>query len=218
MKVISISRQISDSTDVDGFPQNLAHFCMHNSIKFSSNRYLLWAAVLALLLSFPESIQGQYAKVKHITAKNAEGVSVSIWVDNQIVKFGQDIVVKYKVDNLSRKTIYLVHEKNLHFSARSGPISIGSPSPFPIGHGEFDYSFTEIIKGKSYQGRLTVPGNSYQETGAWRIEVALGYVDDITDLDQESIRTRDPGFLRGTLSNRMEVVWLGNLQVDILKD
>jgi hypothetical protein len=153
----------------------------------------LWVAVLALLLSFPKRIQGQYAEIKHITAKNAEGVSVSIWVDNQIVKFGQDVVVKYKVDNLSRKTIYLVHEKNLHFSARSGLISIGSPPPFLIGHGEFDYSFTEIIKGKSYQGRLTVPGNSYREARSWRVEVALGYVDDITDLDQGSRGTEAQG-------------------------
>ncbi len=218
MKVLATRHQISDFTETGAFPRKFARFCRQYSPKFNNKIFLLLVAVLALLLSFPKSIQGQYAQVKHITAKTAEGISVSIWVDNQTVKFGRDVVVKYKIDNLSRKTIYLVHEKKLNFEARNGIISIGSPSPIPIGHGGFDYSFTEITKGKSYQGHLTVPGNSYQETGAWRIEVALGYVDDITDLDQESVRTRDPAFVRGTLSNRLEIVWLGNLQVDILKD
>ncbi|MGH9768146.1 MAG: hypothetical protein ACREAB_11980 [Blastocatellia bacterium] len=187
----------------------------------NGKRYLLWIVIfcsLTLLLSFPNRSQGQYAKVKHIVAKTSEGVSVSVWVDHPTVKFGQDVVVKYKIDNLSLKAIYLVHEKELNLEVKNGTMSIGSPSPFPIGHGGFDYSFTKVAKGKSYQGHLTVPGDSYQGTGPWRIEVALGYVEDITDLDRNSVSSRDPAFLRGTLNERLKVVWIGNLRVDILKD
>ena len=123
--------------------------------KLVDKRFSLWIALccnLTLLLSFPDRSLGQYAKVKHIVAKTSEGVSVSVWVDHQTFRFGQDVVVKYKVDNFSPKTIYLVHEKKLDFVAKNGTISIGSPDPFPIGHGGFDYSFTKIIKGKSYRG------------------------------------------------------------------
>lgn len=65
---------------------------------------------------------------------------------------------------------------------------------------------------------MTVPGDSYQETGPCRVEIALGYVYDITDLNQHSVGSVDPAFLRGTLSKRLKVVWIGNLRVDILKD
>lgn len=187
----------------------------------ADSKHWLWVTVfcsLTLLLSFPTKSQGQYAKVQHIVAKTSEGVSISIWVDKQIVKFGQDVVVRYKIDNFSAKTIYLVHEKEIDLEVEDGIMSIGSPTPFPIGHGRFDYSFTKVLKGKNYQGKLTVPGDRYKGTGPWRIEVALGYIDDISDLDQDSINSRDPAFLRGTLNERLKVVWIGNLRVDILKD
>jgi hypothetical protein len=127
-------------------------------------------------------------------------------------------VVKYKVDNFSPKTIYLVHQKKLDFVVENDTITISSPSPIPNGHDGFDYSFTKIIKGKNYQGSLTVPGDSYQETGPYRVNIALGYIDDLTDLDQHSIGSRHPAFLRGALRKQLEFVWIGNLRVDILKD
>src|SRR5262245_5634475 len=169
MGVLAIRNQTSDFTEIGAFPRKLANFCRQNYPKLNNKKYLSWIVILALLLSYPKNLQGQYAKIKYITAKTAEGVSVSIWIESQIVRFGQDVVVKYKFDNLSSKTIYLVHEKRLNVQAENGIISIGSPSPYPINHGGFDYSFTEIISGKSHQGRLTVPGSSYQGTGPWRI-------------------------------------------------
>src|SRR5262245_64457987 len=104
MKVLAIGHRISDFTEFGAFSRQFARFCRQYFPKFSNKIYLLLVAVLALLPSIPKSIQGQYAQVKHITAKTAEGVSVSIWVDNQTVKFGQDVVVKYKIDRSEEHT------------------------------------------------------------------------------------------------------------------
>jgi hypothetical protein len=56
--------------------------------------------MLALLLSLiaPFSMGGQYAKIKHISAETADGLTVKVWVEPQVVKFGQEVVIHYKIE------------------------------------------------------------------------------------------------------------------------
>jgi hypothetical protein len=96
-------------------------------------------------------------------------------------------------------------------------MSVGSPLPIPTHHGGYEYHFNEIARGKNYQGRLVIPGSSYKEGGPWRVEVAIGYVNDITGLNRKLGPTEDPLPLRGALNSRLEVVWLSGLRVDTLK-
>jgi hypothetical protein len=173
---------------------------------------------LLLIVSLASvAVHGQYARVKRINAEIDDGILISIWVDNQAVKFGEDVVIHYKVDNRGTKTIYLVQEDIPSVTAENGTMSVGSPLPIPTHHGGYNYHFNEIEREKNYQGRLVIPGSSYKEGGPWRVEVAIGYVNNITGLNRKPGPTEDPVILRGALNSRLEVVWLSGLRVDTLK-
>jgi hypothetical protein len=175
--------------------------------------------MLALLLSLiaPFSMGGQYAKIKHISAETADGLTVKVWVEPQVVKFGQEVVIHYKIENHSPQKIYLVHESKPEVVVERGTISVGAPMPIPADHGDYDYTYSEIKAGGSYQGRLIIAGDSYNEARSWRLEVALGYVRDITGLKRDSDAKAEPTTLRGRLSSQVEVVWLSGLRVDTLR-
>jgi hypothetical protein len=173
-----------------------------------------------LLLIFTASERGhcEYAKVKRISAQTADGIVLNVWVEPQEVKFGQDIVVHYKAENRSTRIIYLVHENPPDIVAEHDTIVIGVPLPWPIEHGEYNFSFTKVKPRRNHQGILTIPRTKYDMPGPWHINIGFGYVTDIAGIDRQLRPGEDPAILKVPLSERLKTLRLGSLTVNIAKN
>lgn len=90
------------------------------------------ASTLILLIFFavPTSTSGSDSMVKRIVAEAADGVVFSIWLEGQTVKSGQPIIIHYRVENRSAKTIYLVRDNTSKPTAERGTILIQEPFCF----------------------------------------------------------------------------------------
>ena len=170
-----------------------------------------------VLFILPIRVSGQYAMVKQINAETAEGLLINVWVERQTVKVGQDIVIHYKIENGSAKTLYLIHQDVPDIMAERATIRVGAPLPSPDSHGGYDYSFTKIERGKSHQGRLIVSGDKYDEVRPWFIEVGFAYVTNVTGLNRRLRSNEDPVVLRGALFSRAVTLLLGGLTVNVVE-
>lgn len=176
------------------------------------------SALCLLLFVIVAYASGQYAEVRKITAQTADGFVLSVWVEPQAVKFGQEIVIHYRAENRGNKTIYLVHENPPDIGAKAYyTIIIGAPNPYPIEHGEYNFSFTRIDRGRSYQGEFTIPHTIYDRVGQWRIETGFGYVTDITGLNRQLKPGEDPAVLKAPLDERLKTLHVGNITVEVAK-
>ncbi len=174
---------------------------------------LLVTILLFSLAATP--INGQEAKVKRITAATSDGLMFSAWVMRQSINSGRDIIIYYRVDNHSRKPIYLVRDNTSKTVIEDDAIVF--PRPFvPVGgHEEYNYSFTKVAQGGSYHGQLNVSRDEYKEAQSWRIDVGLGYVTDITGLTPRPDQIDDPAPFKSLLDSRIQTLLLSGLSVEV---
>lgn len=169
------------------------------------------------ILFFSVQADGQDAIVRRISGETADGVLFTLWGERQTVTFGQDVIVNYQVENRSRRTIYLVQKGAPEMVSDRSVITIETPRPLPIHHGDYDYTFTEVRQGSTQRGQVTIPKEMFDVDGVWRVEVGLGYVTDITGLNRRLGATDDPAPLRSLLDSRIETVLLGRLSIEVVR-
>lgn len=176
------------------------------------------ASTLTLLILFVVPAQmSQDSMVKQISAVTADGLVFSVWVERQTVRYGQDIIVHYKVENRSAKTIYLVRDNTSEPIAERGTILLQEPFVSLGGHEGYDYSFTRVERGKIHQGQLTISRERYVEARPWRIDVGFGYVSDIAGLARPLAQGEDPLPLKALLNSRIKTLSLGSLRTEVLE-
>lgn len=159
-------------------------------------------------------VNGQYdGMVKRAAAETNDGLHFSLWVKNQIVKLEEDTILYYEVTNRSSRTVYLVLETPPQIIIEGRTILVASPIPTPVGHGEYNYNFIKIERGKNYSGEFKIQGGKYGEEREWDIEVGFGYVTDVTGLNRRLTRKDDPAALRGLLLSRIIVAGLKGVNV-----
>lgn len=157
------------------------------------------------------------SKEERVTAATPDGLVFSAWVMNHSIDPGRDIVIYYKVDNHSRKTIHLVHDNTARAVIEDNAIIF--PRPFvPVGgHEEYNYNFTKVARGDSYSGQLSVSRAEYKEAQSWRVAVGLGYVTDIRGLTAPPEQIDDPAPLKSLLASRLQTLQLNGLSVEVLR-
>jgi len=181
--------------------------------------FIISNILLAFLVTVPQ-VNGQFqAMIKKATAETADGIKFTVWLERQSVTFEQDTVIYYKVENYSNKIIYLVRQSGelLTDIDSDGFLTIMIPLPFPEGHGDYNYNFTKVAPQSKYQGQLSYSGKKYNEERKWSIAVDFGLVRDITGIDRKLKPDEDPAPLRSQLGERIEVVGLSGLTVDVKK-
>jgi hypothetical protein len=169
------------------------------------------------LLVIPTPADGQYSDVNRAAAETLDGVIFTVTVQPQSVLLGKEITLFYTVRNASDKAIYLVNETPHTFYTLDGNILVQTPIPAPVGHGEYNYRFTRIDRGKVHGGRILIPRKIYGMETFWPINVGFGYVTDKTGLNRKLRKDEDPAGLRGLLSERIKTVVVGTLSVRILE-
>lgn len=176
------------------------------------------AFFLTILLLTAASTRAQYTTVIQATAETEDHVSFLVKANQQMVVWGKDIVLNYSVKNNSSKSIYLVREKSYSFDTGGDSILVMAPIPAPIEHGEYNYTFIKIARGKTYQGQISIPSNVYSQLGISPIDIGFGYVTDIYGLDRQLSKNEDPIKLRGLLNSRLKVVVVGKLSVNVIQE
>jgi hypothetical protein len=174
----------------------------------------LLAVVLILGISFTSSA-GSFAGVRSIRARTADDLNITVWLTEPPAKFGKDVSVYFKIENLSAKTVYLVSKDQLEIDVAGDEFKI---NPFTIGpdeHGGTDYSFIQIRKGAVHHGKFVIPAQKISRDGVWFIEVGLTFVDDIKGLNRRLRPGDDPVSFRGLLSQRANPVSLGKLYLEM---
>ena len=172
----------------------------------------------AIIILFVLQSNSQDADIKRVTAITSENITFNAWVINQKIEFGRDIVISYKVDNNSKKPIYLVH-KNIDETVIEDD-NIIFPRPFVLisGHEEYDYSFTKVINGGNFIGQLKVSQSEYKEPQTWLIKLGFGYVNNLEGLNPKPEEITDPIPFKSLLSSRLKTIQLGSLSVQVLKN
>jgi hypothetical protein len=187
---------------------------MFHGKKLSMRALSKFAFILLLLYASQIKVAGQDdGMVKRATAETNDGLHFSLWVKHQVVGLEQDVILYYEVDNRSSRPIYLVLEKPPDIRIEGRTILVASPISTPIGHGEYNYDFIKIDRGKNHSGQLTIPGGKYGEEREWDIEMGFGYVTDATGLNRRLGPTEDPAALRGLLLSRIVVVGLKGVNI-----
>jgi hypothetical protein len=167
------------------------------------------------VLLFITPVNAQYGRVRYVTAGTADRVVFGVKVEQQVVASATDVVLFYTVTNNGSKPIYLVHEKSPRFENEDGIVLVEAPIPIPTGHGGYDYTFTKIAPKKTYKNQIFIPGRMFKSYDVWPLEVAFGYVTDITGLNRRLNKGEDPAALRGLLNSRMTTVAVGKLSVEV---
>lgn len=176
------------------------------------------AIILVLLFqSVLTQVNGQDAKIKRATAETSASLVFSVWVMRQNIKSGQDIVIYYRVDNHSPKTIYLVRDNTSKTVIEDDTIIFPSPIVSVGGDENFDYSYTKVTHGSSYRGQLKVSKAEYKEAQSWRINVGFGYVTDITGLNPRPEQITDYLPFKSLLAARIQILLLSSLIVKVVE-
>jgi hypothetical protein len=179
---------------------------------------LLSKLAFLVLLTLPGSTFGQDASVRRATANTSDGLTFDVWVNRSTVRYGQDIMIQFKVENHSNKRIYLVRDKTSDIVIERDNILFPRPFVPTGGHEGYDYSFAMVDRGGSYRGRLTISKNRYKEVQPWRISVGFGYVTEIRGLNRQLRPGEDPLPLKSLLSSRLETLLICNLKVEVVDD
>ena len=177
---------------------------------------IIFATLISLmLLSGAPQVHGQYSLVKKVNVETQDGLVFGASVEQQSIDYGQNVIVHYRVRNNSRSVVYLVHQTSPEFDTAGGVILIQAPIPAPVGHGGYDYSFSRIEPAGEYKGRISIPSKQYDKADIWPIEIAFGYVRNVTGLNRRLRDGEDPAGLRGLLSSRIRTVVAGSLSVEV---
>jgi hypothetical protein len=173
------------------------------------------AAVLFVLAFFGQA-QGQYAKVKQATAETSDGLRFTAWLKQQNVGLKHEVTIYYEVQNRSNKTIYLIQ--------KDGPLETSTDGdtlnlPFVIvSSGDSDayhYNITKVQKGKTHKGKLVIPAGKLNREQVWLINVSFGFVTDIKGLDRKLRPHEDPAPFRGLLEQRLLLVGVNGLVIEV---
>ena len=174
--------------------------------------------ILAVTFCFLTTLAalGQDAPVRRATAETGDGILFSVWLETRPLRVGESIFVKYLVKNHGKKSIYLVRKAgptDIWVDGRTVVIDI--PTPTPIGHGGYDYTFIEVKAGKEYRSQFIVTPRDYKKAGDWIIETIFGYVTDVSGLDRQLRANEDPIGLRGLLNERMLSLHVSGLIAEV---
>lgn len=182
--------------------------------------HLLKLLVVVLLLSFaPAQVNGQERKapVRRVTAATSDGLLFSAWVVNQSIESGQNMIVYYRVENRSRKPIYLVRDNTSKTVIEDDNITFPSPLVLIGGHEEYNYGFVKVAQSRSYRGQLKVSRDEYKEAQSWGVNVGFGYVTDITGLNPSPDQINDPAPFKSLLNSRIQTLVLSSLTVEVIE-
>ena len=177
--------------------------------------------ILLCLLNAYADARGHDARVRRVGGVTADGLTFTVWVERQMIKSGSNIIVNYKVENRSSKSIYLVRDNTSNIVFEDDELIIFPPPLVPLGgHEPCDYSYTKIARGKSYQSRLIVAGDKYpKETRyaeqIWSIQIGFGYVTNIRGLHVSEYG--DPAPCKALLDSRLKSLSMDGLIVEISK-
>ncbi len=178
-------------------------------------KILFKVSIVVLLLTFTSLAKAQFTIVQDASVRTADNVIFNIWLESHTILLGKDIRVNYKVENHSRRPIYLVRQDESEYRVIDNYRTIEVLNPFPssTGHGGYDFKFTKIPPNKIHKGYLLVSGKLPNRDGLWSINVGFGYVSDIVGLVPPPPDGGDPAPWRGLLGSRMEGVSVGKLTV-----
>lgn len=181
---------------------------------------ILSILVLLILFLVPISLKGKDALVKKVKAETTDGIAISMWVEQQAIRSGQNVIIKYKVENNSNASIYLIHQDSFDTVTEQDTVRIGAPVPPPDPHGGYDYNFINIAPKKNYQDQLTISKDRYMRDERYnmlplRIEMGFAYVRDIKGLNRQLNIGEDPAALRGLLSERAITLLLSGISIEV---
>lgn len=187
--------------------------CRRSSLTF----YLgSWIAALLPLLVFFGQAKGQYAKVQQATAETSDGLRFTARLKQQNVTLLQDVTIDYEIQNGSKKTIYLVQKDGKPETSSDGD---NLNLPFVIvssGDSEaYHYTFTKIPQGTTQKGQLVIPAGKFDREQAWVVNISFGFVTNITGLDRKLRPKEDPAPFRGLLEERILLVGVNGLVVEV---
>lgn len=176
----------------------------------------LIAFALSTLLLLPYTTLGQDARVNRVTVTTAEGLFFSAWVNKQTVSYGKDILVNFSLNNRSSKAVFLVRDNTSKIVIERDSIVI--PRPFVLigGHEDYDFSFTRVAAGATYQGHVAVSQKDYQTAQEWRLDLGLGYIHDIRGLNKRLRDGEDPAPYKARLRDRLTTLQLCGVWVKVL--
>jgi hypothetical protein len=178
-------------------------------------KFVLPMALLLSLIVLGQA-KAQYATVKRITAETSNGIRVAAWTARRTITQRQDLIVLYEVTNRSNTTIYLVRKRgDLETFIRGDVLGVSIPLPYPEGHGDYDYTFTKVQHGRTYKGQLIIPAGRFNKEQSWQLNVSFGFVTNIKGLNRQLGSNEDPAPLRGQLGQRILLVGVNGLVVEI---
>ena len=167
--------------------------------------------LFGLILMLGVFTKSGVSHVRSIQAQTKEGVIVTVWVDEQQIRKGKDVEVKFKIENKGSQTTYLVMKERLEFEVANDEITV---NPFTVGADEYgptDYSFSPLRKGASYQSKFIIPAQKIESDGVLLVDVEFAFVNDIERLQPRDPLNSDPVAFRGPLSRRAIRIKLGQL-------
>ena len=181
-----------------------------------SPAWQLLAAVLLSVLALFASVNGQYAKVKQVSAETTDGLRFTARLKQQTVRVKQEVTIGYEIQNHSNKPTYLVQkegpvETSIDGDALNLPFVIVSSGD----SSSYQYRFTKIEPAKNHSGEVVVPAGRLNKDQVWIINLAFGYVSDINGLDRKLAPKEDPAPFRGLLEERLLLVQVNGLTVDV---
>jgi hypothetical protein len=178
---------------------------------------LKFLIIILLASAVPSQVKGQDAKVRRVTSTTSDGLVFSVWVTQQNLNFGQDIIIHYGVINSGPLPIYLVRDNTFKTVIEGDTIIF--PRPFvPVGgHEDYNYRFTKVARGESYRGQLKVSKDEYKEAQLWRVNVGFGYVNNLKGLTPRPEEIADPAPFKSLLDSRIQTLLLSSLCVDVME-
>lgn len=170
------------------------------------------ALVFSFVVVFGDVAEAR-GQIQYLQAKTSDGLLITIWIKDQPVKSGEDVLVYFKIRNLTGKTVYLVEKDRLEIEVTDEKITV---NPFTIGPNEYgstDYGFRPIKNRAIHQGRFVIPG--YKLTGniVSLVEVELAFVSSIKGLEHRPGPQDDPVAFRGLIFQRAELARIGKLEL-----
>ena len=173
-------------------------------------------AVLIFLFAYFGQANGQYAMVKQATAETSDGVRFTARLKHQKVTLKQNVIIYYEVENRSNKTIYLV-QKDGELETSAGGDTLNLPFVI-VSSGDSDayhYNFTKVPQSQSHKGQLVIPAGKFNKEQVWLINVSFGFVTDINGLDRKLRPNEDPAPFRGLLEERILLVGVNGLVMEV---
>lgn len=171
---------------------------------------------LSLLFIFVGKSNGQYASVKKLTAETSDGIRLSAWITKSTVSLNESLTIGYEIENSSKNIIYLVRKNGeINTSINADVLNVPFLIPFSGDSGEYHYNFTKIQRGKTYRGQIIIPAGRLNKEQAWLVELGFGFVTNIDGLNRQLRVGDDPVPYREMLSERVKIIGINGLVVEV---